>query len=86
MTSEAYADILKAVSDALSAITADVRIIEGGPGRFLIASLGDFGVEFYAAEQGFVVDPAIRDELQGERMFQTVDEALRWTIDWLMHK
>jgi hypothetical protein len=86
VTSEAYSDILKTASDALSLVTTDVRISGDGPGRFLFASLGDFGIEFYAVKDGFVVDPAIQAELQGERMFDTADAALRWAADWLTHK
>ena len=86
MTSEAYNDILRTASDALSVVTTDIKITGDGLGRFLVANLGDFGVEFYAAKDGFVIDPAVHDELQGERMFQTVDEALKWASDWLTQK
>jgi hypothetical protein len=86
VTNEAYSDILRTASDALSAVTTDVKIIGDGLGRFLVANLGNFGVEFYAAKDGFIIDPAIGDELQGEKMFQTIDEALGWASNWLTQK
>ncbi len=86
MTNEAYSEILSTASDVLSAVTRDVKIIGDGLGRFLVANLGNFGVEFYAAKDGFIIDPAIQDELQGEKIFQTVDEALKWASDWLTQK
>jgi len=86
VTSEDYSEILRTANSALSVVTKDVRISGDGVGRFLVASLGDFGLEFYAGDDRFVVDPAIHDELQGERMFQTMDEALRYASDWLTQK
>ncbi|MGH7976280.1 MAG: hypothetical protein ACREC8_06425 [Limisphaerales bacterium] len=86
MTNEAYSDILKKASDALSVVTTDVRIIGDDLGRFLVANLENFGVEFYVATDGFVIDTAVHDELQGEKMFQTIDEALRFASDWLTQK
>jgi hypothetical protein len=86
VTSEAYSEILRTASDILSVVTTDIKIIGDGVGRFVVANLGDFGVEFYAAKDGFVIDAAIHDELQGEKMFQTVDEALRWASAWLTQK
>jgi hypothetical protein len=86
VTNEAYSDTLRTASDALSTVTTDIKIIGDGIGRFLVANLGNFGVEFYAAKDGFIIDPAIQDELQGEKMFQTVDEALKWASDWLTQK
>lgn len=86
MTSETYSDVLKKAYDTLSLVTTDVSIRGDGLGRFLVANRRDFGVEFYAADGGFVIDPAIRGELQGEKLFPTVDEALTWASDWLTHK
>jgi hypothetical protein len=83
VTNEEYSETLRTASNALSLITKDVRIRGDGAGRFLVATVEDVGLEFYAAEDRFVVDPAIHEELQGERMFQTIDEALGCASNWL---
>ena len=72
-------------SNALSVVTKDVTVRGDGAGRFLVATLGDFGVEFYADGSQFIIDPAISEELQGERKFQTMDEAMNYALGWLTH-
>lgn len=86
MTREEYSDVLRKATARLSALTTDVTVNGEGPARFLVASLDGLGVEFYAADNGFVVDPALRDELQGEKFFPTADAALSFATDWLTQK
>ena|SRR5260221_9715248 len=86
MTEEEYSKVLRRASDSLSSVAESVRIVGEGNGRFLVADLGDYGIEFYAEKDGFVVDPAIREELQGERTFATFGEALSFASGWLACK
>lgn len=86
MTGNQYSEVLKTASDALSTITSNVRLIGDGAGRFLVASQENLGIEFYAAGNEFVVDPAINGELQGEHIFGTVEEALKYASEWLANR
>src|SRR5258707_1232615 len=86
MTEEDYSAVLRTASDALSPVARSVRIVGEGSGRFLVAASGDYGIEFYANADGFIVDPAIQEELQGERTFTTIGEALGCASDWLTCK
>jgi len=86
MTEEDYSAVLRTASDALSPVAQSVRIVGEGSGRFLVADSGDYGIEFYANADGFIVDPAIQEELQGERTFTTIAEALSCASDWLTCK
>ena len=83
MTEEDYSTVLRTASDALSLVA---RIVGEGSGRFLVADSEDYGIEFYANADGFIVDPAIQEELQGERTFTTIAEALSCASDWLTCK
>src|SRR4029078_5464764 len=59
------------LSNALSAIGAAVLVKGDGATVFLVGSLGSLSVEFYLGDGGFIVDPAINDDLQGERSFES---------------
>ena len=86
MTDGAYSEILQAASDALSRITEDIKIVGDGPSRFLHASRGEFALEFYIGDNQFIIDPAIHRELQGEQMFRTMEEAIKYASVWLTQK
>jgi hypothetical protein len=86
MTEEDYSAALRTVSDALSPVARSVRIVGEGCGRFLAADSGNYSIEFYASADGFIIDPAIQEELQGERTFTTIGEALSYAADWLRSK
>jgi hypothetical protein len=86
MTEEAHSEMLRKAAEALSSVAASVRLVGEGRGRFVIADSGDYGIEFYTSEGDFIVDPAFRQELQGERKFKTFDDALAHASDWLLHK
>ena len=72
--------------ESLSRVAESVRIVGVGPHRFLVADLGDYGVELYIGEDGFIVDPAIRQELQGEHAFSTIEDAVEYACEWLTSK
>ncbi len=86
MTEEDYSAVLRTACDALSSVARSVRIVGEGSDRFLVADSGDYGIEFYASEDGFIVDPAMQKELQGERTFTAIGEALGCESDWLTCK
>lgn len=81
-----YSEILKEATNALSRITEDIKIVGDGPSRFLHASRGQFALEFYAGDNQFIIDPAIHRELQGEQMFRTMEEAIKYASAWLTQK
>lgn len=86
MTEEDYSAVLRMASDALSSVARSVRLVGKSRDRFLVADSGDYGIEFYTGEDGFIVDPAIQEELQGERTFTTIGDALSCASDWLTSK
>ena len=86
MTEKEHNEVLQTAFDILASVAGSVRIVGEGSGRFLVADLGDHRIEFYATDHGFVVDQAIHKEVQGERTFTTIGEALSCASDWLTCK
>ena len=83
MEHDEYSAILAQAKDRLVSSGAAVEITGSGGGRFIVADKGDRGLEFYAEEGVFTVDPAVGKELQGERSFQSFEAALEFAITWL---
>jgi hypothetical protein len=61
-----------------------VRLKGDGTGKFIVADLGDRGVELYGGHEGeWYIDPAVGDRLQGELAFEDIDQALAVALRWL---
>jgi len=86
VTEDEHNEVFRRAQESLSRIAETVRLVGIGPHRFLVADLGDYGVELYTGGNGFIVDPAIRQELQGEHAFPTIEDALAYACEWLTSK
>ncbi|HVT89363.1 MAG TPA: hypothetical protein VHD56_10960 [Tepidisphaeraceae bacterium] len=63
---------------------SSARIVGSDMGQFLVVDRADRGAEIYGNEQsGVIVDPAIREELQGEITYPSLDLALDAVVRWL---
>lgn len=79
----AYSEILALAQTELLKVATTVEIRGDGLGRFLTARKDEYGIEFYAGQDVFIIDPALGGELQGERDFGAMEEALRFASRWL---
>ena len=86
MTEAEHNNVFKRAQESLSRIADNVRLVGIGHHRFLVADLGDYGVELYTGDSGIIVDPAIRQELQGEHVFPTIEDAVDFASEWLTSK
>lgn len=83
MNESDYFRELESLKKRLSGEFPKVSIIGAGAGAFISVENGIYGAEIYRSDDGYVVDPALYDELQGEIEFTTKEEAVNEAIAWL---
>ena len=83
MNAEIYDRILAEFAGVFDRTAVVITHYGSGSSRFIVAELGDRGLEFYVSESGFTVDPALEGDLQGEKDFETIEEAIHFSIEWL---
>jgi hypothetical protein len=60
------------------------RIVESDMSQFLVVHRHDRGVEIYGDEEsGFILDPFVGEDLQGEITYSSFDLALEAAVRWL---
>ena len=84
MEIESYNLELQEVAAQLSPSVEEISISGKGKGSFIVVTKGKYGIEIYKDENDKVfIDPAIEDELLGEKMLPNYDIAIKNALIWL---